>query len=264
MDQNKSTQATGNGKKTEEINELLESFIKEGPKLLWGSTNLKYEDQISRSSEHELQQYRELFTRLKFSYIEQGTKERYLRAILDDPPMLVEAEDNEKLETTNSSLKGRLKSEKREVDLLTEELKTTSRELSSNYESVMEECKNTKSTLSKLESLESELLKLQQDSSTKTPILPEVEAAIHDLESELNITNESIETIDGKIDNDEKYFIQLTKNLSLLEKEYKIASERSNQIKAAIHTRTPDADAKKQVQNWYTSMLEIYDQLLQK
>lgn len=58
MDQNKSTQATGNGKKTEEINELLESFIKEGPKLLWGSTNLKYEDQISRSSEHELQQYR--------------------------------------------------------------------------------------------------------------------------------------------------------------------------------------------------------------
>lgn len=98
----------------------------------------------------------------------------------------------------------------------------------------------------------------------QTPILPEVEAAIHDLESELNITNESIETIDGKIDNDEKYFIQLTKNLSLLEKEYKIASERSNQIKAAIHTRTPDADAKKQVQNWYTSMLEIYDQLLQK
>lgn len=66
--------------------------------------------------------------------------------------MLVEAEDNEKLgiiyiefyfcrllfllmrlkETTNSSLKGRLKSEKREVDLLTEELKTTSRELSSS------------------------------------------------------------------------------------------------------------------------------------
>lgn len=79
-------------------------------------------------------------------------KRRYLRAILDDPPMLVEAEDNEKLgiiyiefyfcrllfllmrlkETTNSSLKGRLKSEKREVDLLTEELKTTSRELSSS------------------------------------------------------------------------------------------------------------------------------------
>ncbi|OLL22663.1 Kinetochore protein Sos7 [Neolecta irregularis DAH-3] len=40
--------------------------------------------------EADLNHFKELFSKLKFSYLEQETKEKYLKALLEDPPQFVD------------------------------------------------------------------------------------------------------------------------------------------------------------------------------
>ncbi|KAL8775975.1 MAG: hypothetical protein Q9213_008419, partial [Squamulea squamosa] len=46
----------------------------------------------------DLTHYRDLFSKLRFSYLEQVTKEKFLRAIVGDPPLIVEHSENVEFE----------------------------------------------------------------------------------------------------------------------------------------------------------------------
>jgi hypothetical protein len=84
----------------------------------------------------DLQHYRDLFSKLRFSYLEQVTKEKYLRSIVGDPPVLVTPADNAALEEKLVGMKAELKAKKRETDALVEELEGFARELAAKYEGV--------------------------------------------------------------------------------------------------------------------------------
>lgn len=84
----------------------------------------------------DLQHYRDLFSKLRFSYLEQVTKEKYLRSIVGDPPLLVTPADNVALEDRLAGLKADLKARKRETDALVEELEQVARALAGKYEAV--------------------------------------------------------------------------------------------------------------------------------
>lgn len=71
----------------------------------------------------------ELFSKLRFSYLEQVTKEKFLRAIVGDPPLVVGHNENVELETQLAEVKAELKSRKEEARLMIEEMETKSREL---------------------------------------------------------------------------------------------------------------------------------------
>ena len=72
----------------------------------------------------------ELFSKLRFSYIEQVTKEKFLRAIVGDPPQVIEHYENVELEAQLVHAKVGLKAKKLEVDGMVEKLETRGRELS--------------------------------------------------------------------------------------------------------------------------------------
>lgn len=71
----------------------------------------------------------ELFSKLRFSYVEQVTKEKFLRAIVGDPPLVVGHNDNVELETQLAQVKEELREWKEEVRLLGEEMEKTGRDL---------------------------------------------------------------------------------------------------------------------------------------
>ena len=81
------------------------------------------------SLEAELEHYKDLFSKLRFSYVEQVTKEKFLRAIVSDPPLLVEPHENSELEAQLKEVKAHLKTEKEGVAELTKELEIQGREL---------------------------------------------------------------------------------------------------------------------------------------
>jgi archaellum component FlaC len=84
----------------------------------------------------DLAHYRELFAKLRFSYVEQVTKEKFIRAIVGDPPLIVSPHDNVALEKDNLAAKAALKSMKVEAAELVAELERRGRDLCSRYEGV--------------------------------------------------------------------------------------------------------------------------------
>ena len=73
----------------------------------------------------------ELFSKLRFSYIEQVTKEKFLRAITAETPLFVEPSDNAALEEQLAAEKVALKAQKDEVARLTEQLEVKGRAMAS-------------------------------------------------------------------------------------------------------------------------------------
>ncbi|KAH7358541.1 hypothetical protein B0T11DRAFT_284661 [Plectosphaerella cucumerina] len=88
------------------------------------------------SLEADLQHYKELFAKLRFSYVEQVTKEKFIRAIVGDPPQIVTPQENADFETRNLEAKAQLKALKLEVADMVAQLDKKGRELSQRYESV--------------------------------------------------------------------------------------------------------------------------------
>jgi len=86
------------------------------------------------SLEADLAHYRELFAKLRFSYVEQVTKEKFIRAIVGDPPLIVAPHENADLEASNAAAKSDLKRLKTEVAALTADLEARARDLSRRYE----------------------------------------------------------------------------------------------------------------------------------
>lgn len=72
---------------------------------------------------------KDLFSKLRFSYLEQVTKEKFLRSIVGDPPLIVEPAENIELEAQLAEIKAVLKEQKARVALMIQELEVRGREL---------------------------------------------------------------------------------------------------------------------------------------
>lgn len=72
---------------------------------------------------------KELFSKLRFSYVEQVTKEKFLRAIVGDPPLVVGHNENVELEAQLAEVKAELRARKEEVRVMAEEMDKKGREL---------------------------------------------------------------------------------------------------------------------------------------
>ena len=77
----------------------------------------------------DLIHYQELFSKLRFSYVEQVTKERFLRAITAEQPDFVDANENVELDERLKENKTALKERKGEVRELIRELEEQGRQL---------------------------------------------------------------------------------------------------------------------------------------
>ncbi|SPQ19722.1 0c8f443a-b2b0-46d9-bb4d-7be99b7d51ba [Thermothielavioides terrestris] len=88
------------------------------------------------SLEADLAHYKELFAKLRFSYVEQVTKEKFIRAIIGDPPLIVSPQENAELEASNAAAKAALKALKAEVAAMVADLESRGRDLARRYEEV--------------------------------------------------------------------------------------------------------------------------------
>ncbi|KAI0894460.1 hypothetical protein F4806DRAFT_473344 [Annulohypoxylon nitens] len=114
------------------------------------------------SLEVDLTHYRELFAKLRFSYVEQVTKEKFIRAIVGDPPLIVSSQENVDLEKENLEAKATLKALKTEVADMVAELEEKARNLSRKYEKVQIETIRLEELPSKIGELENAVAKLKE------------------------------------------------------------------------------------------------------
>ncbi|KAJ6443950.1 60s ribosomal protein l37 protein [Purpureocillium lavendulum] len=113
------------------------------------------------SLQADLAHYKELFAKLRFSYVEQVTKEKFIRAIVGDPPQIVTMQENLDLERETGEAKAQLKSSKLEVEEMVEELGRIGRELSAKYECVYTETARLEELPERIRELEAQVEELR-------------------------------------------------------------------------------------------------------
>ncbi|RDW77220.1 hypothetical protein BP6252_05273 [Coleophoma cylindrospora] len=113
------------------------------------------------SLESDLAHYKELFSKLRFSYLEQVTKERFIRSIVDDPPLMVEHQENVELEEALAVTKAELKELKTEVADLVVELGKRGRELCRKNEHIQLQTTQLKDLPAQIVGLESSIEQLK-------------------------------------------------------------------------------------------------------
>lgn len=95
-----------------------------------------------------------MFSKLRFSYLEQVTKEKFIRAIVSDPPLLVEHSQNVELESQLAEAKIALKKDKVEVADMVAELGRRGRDLSQKYHTLTLQTARLRGLPEKLHELE--------------------------------------------------------------------------------------------------------------
>lgn len=126
------------------------------------------------SLEADLTHYRELFAKLRFSYVEQVTKEKFIRAIVGDPPLIVSPQENVDMELQNSVAKAELKALKTEVVTMVEELEKKGRELAKRYEGVKLQTTKLGQLPAQIEGLEEAVQELRATHAEKIHENPEM------------------------------------------------------------------------------------------
>ncbi|KAF9974659.1 hypothetical protein BGZ73_001882 [Actinomortierella ambigua] len=72
--------------------------------------------------EDEVEYFKELFDKLKFNYLEQDSKEKFLNGILKEPPLEIKQEDNEELEAKNLETKEMLEDKVQQMEETRQEI----------------------------------------------------------------------------------------------------------------------------------------------
>ncbi|KAK4200268.1 hypothetical protein QBC40DRAFT_339910 [Triangularia verruculosa] len=127
------------------------------------NTSLTPSGPTPSSLEADLLHYKELFSKLRFSYVEQVTKEKFIRAIVGDPPLIVTPQENAELEDSNKIAKAELKALKNEVADMVKDLESRGRELATKYEQVKVETVKLKELPAKIEHLERDISRLKRE-----------------------------------------------------------------------------------------------------
>lgn len=126
-------------------------------------SNSSLDNPTPASLEADLLHYRELFSKLRFSYVEQVTKEKFIRAIVGDPPLIVTAQENADLEASNLLAKSALKALKTEVADMITELEARGKSLAAKYEQVQLDTATLRELVTggKISELESQIRELK-------------------------------------------------------------------------------------------------------
>lgn len=119
-------------------------------------------DATPASLEADLAHYKELFAKLRFSYVEQVTKEKFIRAIVGEPPLIVSPQENLELEKQNAMAKGQLKQLKLQVADMVEELEQRGKDIAKRYEGVRMETVTLRELPGKITGLEGRIAELRE------------------------------------------------------------------------------------------------------
>ncbi|CCE79706.1 Piso0_001790 [Millerozyma farinosa CBS 7064] len=111
----------------------------------------------------EINSRKELFSKLKFQYLEQVTKEKFLRAILETPPVYIEKGDIDAIQEKNTSAKAALKEVKTNVQKKMADIDEVTREVVSLNEEYETKYKATDDTLQSFSELQDRLDALVQN-----------------------------------------------------------------------------------------------------
>ncbi|OAL74931.1 hypothetical protein A7D00_0528 [Trichophyton violaceum] len=230
-----------------------------------------YDNPTPATLEADLTHYKELFSKLRFSYLEQVTKEKFLRAIVGDPPLVVAHSDNVELETELAQIKEELQRRKEEVRISVEEMEKMSRDLAKRYENVQLQTTqlselpasiaNLEETISRLRDAQSAQLQ-ERSSLSPSQNLP-LEATLRllaDKDAELTSLKRTLAS-------SETALVRKTGEAEALERELAVLEKKRNEViaqakEAQRRKLQGESDGLEEMGRWYAGAEQILKSLV--
>ncbi|KAJ5377486.1 uncharacterized protein N7496_004895 [Penicillium cataractarum] len=227
-------------------------------------------DPTPASLEADLTHYKELFSKLRFSYLEQVTKEKFLRAIVGDPPLVVGHNENVELETQLAEVKAELKSRKEEARLMIEEMETMGRELARRYKNVDVQMTQLSTLPDSIENLESTIAGLRAKqvasmtssdprSSQNLP-LPATMALLSEREAELAALNRQILAVQNTLPRKTREAEAIERECSVLERRKVEATTQARE--AQRKKQQGESDGLEEMGRWYRGAEETLKEMV--
>ncbi|KAL4757439.1 uncharacterized protein BDW70DRAFT_143332 [Aspergillus foveolatus] len=219
------------------------------------------------SLEADLSHYKELFSKLRFSYVEQVTKEKFLRAIVGDPPLVVGHNENVELEAQLAEVKAELKARKEEVRLMVEEMEKMARDLATRYNNVQLQMTQLATLPESIENLESTIAALRakqiansETSSSQNLPLPATLSLLAKREAELAALNRQIAAAQNTLPRKTREAETMERELGILERR---KSEAIMQAREAQRKKQEgESDGLEEAGRWYRSAEEALKKLV--
>ncbi|KAL4873617.1 hypothetical protein BDV12DRAFT_160365 [Aspergillus spectabilis] len=219
------------------------------------------------SLEADLTHYKELFSKLRFSYVEQVTKEKFLRAIVGDPPLVVGHNENVELETQLAVVKAELKARKEEVRSMIEEMEKLARDLATRYKNVQLQMTQLATLPESIDTLESTITALcakqitnSDTSSSQTLSLPATLSLLAEREAELAALNRQLATAQSTLPRKYREAEAMERELSILERR---KAEALMQAREAQRKKLEgESDGLEEAGKWYRSAEEALKKLV--
>lgn len=174
------------------------------------------------SLEDDLEHYRELFSKLRFSYVEQVTKEKFIRAIVGEPPLIVTPQENLALEKENLRAKKALKDMKIEMAEMVAELERKGRDLSRKYEIISAQTIQLRELPGKIDELEAKIAELSalrtpgQDPNLSLPLSRTLEL-VEERKAEMSQLDRELEQLRAQLPRKNKELERLEAEVQTLE-----------------------------------------------
>ncbi|KAK6438703.1 hypothetical protein LTR95_005092 [Oleoguttula sp. CCFEE 5521] len=161
----------------------------------------KNPDRTPSALQADLVHYQELFAKLRFSYVEQVTKERFLRAVTASPPEFVNGAQNADLEAELKEMKAGLKDKKAEVRAIIGELEEKGRELVARHEGVELQTRQLESLPDGIAELQATIDELEIATQTDRPhpTKPEMSMGLQPTLELLSTKETELADLDAKI-----------------------------------------------------------------
>ncbi|CDZ97854.1 hypothetical protein [Phaffia rhodozyma] len=205
----------------------------------------------------------EFFKKIKFKYIEQESKETFLKLMLAEEPLQIDEAENDKLAEENRRSKEKLKRAKTELDQLKEELIKVADEVSSDHDQLTQDIQQAEHFSKEIREIELELSRLRQS----VPLVDRmtIDEANEILDNQIIAMQMIADDGDAQVRNVEeakREVANLMKEVDRLEPERKKDEAR---VKTAQTSRLTEDGESLRVENicqWYSTQLTTHKDLL--
>ncbi|RAH84740.1 hypothetical protein BO86DRAFT_332965 [Aspergillus japonicus CBS 114.51] len=210
------------------------------------------------SLEADLSHYKELFSKLRFSYVEQVTKEKFLRAIVGDPPLVVGHNENVELETQLAEVKAELRARKEEVRAMTAEMEKMGRDLANRYKNVQLQLTKLSTLPESISNLESTIEELRAKqvtnadaSSSQNLPLPATLSLLSEREAELAALDRQLAAVQNALPRKTREAEAVERELGVLERRKTEAIAQAQEIQRK--KEEGESDGLEEMGRWYRS-----------
>ncbi|KAI9747035.1 MAG: hypothetical protein M1815_004693 [Lichina confinis] len=221
---------------------------------------------VENASSAELE---ELFSKLRFQYLEQVTKEKFLNAILDDKLVLADHDQNVALEARLAQEKARLKAHKLDVEALVARLDSKSRDLAERYEDVELQLAQERSLPFVVETLQRAVLDLREpetsddEDAPRRLSLPSTLALIAERQEENKALDDELASLRSTLARKVQELQRLQAQLTPLETQWQASVRAADDAQRRKADLGAGADDLENRGRWWRSAGEGLEEMLQ-